>query len=79
MILMFQVSYCENDVDCRRLLQLLHFGENFDSVHCKKTCDNCCKIKSFVDKDVTNIAKQLVRKHFAFLSVAFFSLLFIWN
>ncbi|KAA0038980.1 ATP-dependent DNA helicase Q-like 4A isoform X5 [Cucumis melo var. makuwa] len=24
------VSYCENDVDCRRLLQLVHFGEKFD-------------------------------------------------
>ncbi|XWS67950.1 hypothetical protein CRYUN_Cryun04dG0048600 [Craigia yunnanensis] len=58
--LLRMVSYCENDVDCRRLLQLLHFGEKFDSGHCKKTCDNCCKIKSFVDKDVTNIAKQLV-------------------
>ncbi|XVE49096.1 hypothetical protein DITRI_Ditri01bG0054600 [Diplodiscus trichospermus] len=58
--LLRMVSYCENDVDCRRLLQLMHFGEKFDSVHCKKTCDNCCKIKSFVDKDVTNIAKQLV-------------------
>ncbi|XVF01151.1 hypothetical protein REPUB_Repub04eG0063700 [Reevesia pubescens] len=58
--LLRMVSYCENDVDCRRLLQLLHFGEKFDSAHCKKTCDNCCKFKSFVDKDVTNIAKQLV-------------------
>ncbi|XVE93247.1 hypothetical protein REPUB_Repub01dG0173900 [Reevesia pubescens] len=58
--LLRMVSYCENDADCRRLLQLLHFGERFDSAHCEKTCDNCCKIKSFVDKDVTNIAKQLV-------------------
>ncbi|XP_022763289.1 ATP-dependent DNA helicase Q-like 4A [Durio zibethinus] len=58
--LLRMISYCENDVDCRRLLQLLHFGEKFDSAHCKKTCDNCCKIKSIVDKDVTNIAKQLV-------------------
>ncbi|XWS62820.1 hypothetical protein CRYUN_Cryun06bG0043400 [Craigia yunnanensis] len=63
------VSYCENDVDCRRLLQLLHFGEKFDSVHCKNTCDNCCKTKSFVDNDVINIAKQLVRKPFTFLFV----------
>ncbi|OAY39796.1 ATP-dependent DNA helicase Q-like 4A isoform X1 [Manihot esculenta] len=54
------VSYCENDVDCRRLLQLLHFGEKFDSGNCKKTCDNCSKIKTLVEKDVTEIAKQLV-------------------
>lgn len=58
--LLRMVSYCENDVDCRRLLQLVHFGEKFDSAHCKKTCDNCLKIKSFVEKDVTEIAKQLV-------------------
>uniref|UniRef100_A0A5B7ATW1 DNA 3'-5' helicase n=1 Tax=Davidia involucrata TaxID=16924 RepID=A0A5B7ATW1_DAVIN len=58
--LLRMVSYCENDVDCRRLLQLVHFGENFNSVNCRKTCDNCSKIKSFIEKDVTEIAKQLV-------------------
>ncbi|CAK7357054.1 unnamed protein product [Dovyalis caffra] len=54
------VSYCENDVDCRRLLQLLHFGEKFDSGNCGNTCDNCSKIKTLVEKDVTESAKQLV-------------------
>ncbi|XP_047337358.1 ATP-dependent DNA helicase Q-like 4A [Impatiens glandulifera] len=54
------VSYCENDVECRRLLQLIHLGEKFDSVNCKKTCDNCSKMKELVEKDVTEIAKQLV-------------------
>ncbi|KAL2593602.1 hypothetical protein AAZV13_12G139800 [Glycine max] len=54
------VSYCENDVDCRRLLQLAHFGEKFNSSTCLKTCDNCLKITSFIEKDVTEIAKQLV-------------------
>ncbi|XP_059648178.1 ATP-dependent DNA helicase Q-like 4A [Cornus florida] len=58
--LLRMVSYCENDVDCRRLLQLVHFGEKFDSGNCRKTCDNCSKIKSFIEKDVTDIAKQLV-------------------
>ncbi|EXB87372.1 ATP-dependent DNA helicase Q-like 4A [Morus notabilis] len=58
--LLRMVSYCENDVDCRRLLQLIHFGEKFDSAACKKTCDNCLKVKSFVDKDVTEMAKHLV-------------------
>ncbi|KAH9685508.1 bloom syndrome protein [Citrus sinensis] len=58
--LLRMVSYCENDVDCRRLLQLVHFGEKFDSAHCKKTCDNCSKIKSFIEKDVTDTAKKLV-------------------
>ncbi|KAK4476848.1 hypothetical protein RD792_016010, partial [Penstemon davidsonii] len=54
------VSYCENDADCRRLLQLIHFGEKFDSQNCQKTCDNCSKNQSCVEKDVTEIAKQLV-------------------
>lgn len=58
--LLRMVSYCENDVDCRRLLQLVHFGEKFDSANCKNTCDNCLKIKSFIEKDVTAIAMQLV-------------------
>ncbi|RYR02598.1 hypothetical protein Ahy_B06g081396 [Arachis hypogaea] len=61
--LLRMVSYCENDVDCRRLLQLAHFGEKFDSSTCQKTCDNCLKNTSFIEKDVTEIAKQLVKKH----------------
>uniref|UniRef100_A0A0D9W543 DNA 3'-5' helicase n=1 Tax=Leersia perrieri TaxID=77586 RepID=A0A0D9W543_9ORYZ len=54
------VSYCENDVDCRRLLQLIHFGEMFDPSCCAKTCDNCLKELRWIEKDVTNIARQLV-------------------
>lgn len=61
-----QVSYCENDVDCRRLIQLAHFGEKFDSSTCQKTCDNCLKVTSFIEKDVTEIAKQLVWNLFLF-------------
>lgn len=58
--LLRMVSYCENEVDCRRLLQLVHFGEKFDSANCEKTCDNCSKFKSSIEKDVTEMAKQLV-------------------
>ncbi|MCI16779.1 ATP-dependent DNA helicase Q-like 4A-like, partial [Trifolium medium] len=39
---------------------LVHFGEKFDSSTCQKTCDNCVKVTSFVEKDVTESAKQLV-------------------
>ncbi|XP_023643239.1 ATP-dependent DNA helicase Q-like 4B [Capsella rubella] len=59
--LLRMVSYCENEVDCRRFLQLVHLGEKFDSTNCKNTCDNCSSIKSMVDKDVTLIARQLVQ------------------
>ncbi|GER29277.1 ATP-dependent DNA helicase Q1 [Striga asiatica] len=58
--LLRMVSYCENDVDCRRLLQLIHFGEKFYSMNCQKTCNNCFKNQNYVEKDVTEIAKQLV-------------------
>lgn len=58
--LLRMVSYCENDVDCRRLLQLIHFGEKFESTNCRKTCDNCCKTQTCIEKDVTEVAKQLV-------------------
>lgn len=59
-ILLLQVSYCENEVDCRRFLQLVHLGEKFDSTNCKNTCDNCSSSKILIDKDVTVIARQLV-------------------
>ncbi|CAL9238008.1 unnamed protein product [Arabidopsis halleri] len=58
--LLRMVSYCENEVDCRRFLQLVHLGEKFDSINCKNTCDNCSSSKSLIDKDVTVIARQLV-------------------
>ncbi|KAK9134720.1 hypothetical protein Syun_014050 [Stephania yunnanensis] len=58
--LLRMVHYSENDVDCRRLLQLLHFGEKFDSANCNKTCDNCQKALSYTEKDVTHAARQLV-------------------
>ena len=39
-----QVSYCEEQVDCRRVMIMAHFGElNFAARHCHKTCDNCLK------------------------------------
>ena len=55
-----QVGYCENDVDCRRSLQLAHFGEKFDGSICKGTCDNCSKSTVAVEEDVSGTAKQLV-------------------
>ncbi|KAL3598124.1 hypothetical protein D5086_006042 [Populus alba] len=61
--LLRMVSCSENDVDCRRLLQLLHFGEKFDAGNCGNTCDNCSKIKTLVERDVTESAKQLVKRH----------------
>ncbi|KAH7373519.1 hypothetical protein KP509_17G060200 [Ceratopteris richardii] len=54
------LSYCENDVDCRRSIQLAHFGEKFDGSTCNRTCDNCSKAVVAVENDVSESAKQLV-------------------
>lgn len=35
------VSYCLNESDCRRVLLLEYFGEQFSSKNCNRTCDNC--------------------------------------
>ena len=47
-------------MDCRRSLQLAHFGEKFDGSICKGTCDNCSKATVAVEEDVSGTAKQLV-------------------
>jgi superfamily II DNA helicase RecQ len=39
------VSYCTNEVDCRRILLLDYFGEKFASQSCNFTCDNCIAIR----------------------------------
>ncbi|KAJ7531759.1 hypothetical protein O6H91_14G057500 [Diphasiastrum complanatum] len=55
------LGYCQNDADCRRSLQLSHFGEKFDASSCKKTCDNCSRMVTYVEEDVTGRALQLVQ------------------
>ncbi|EGC37811.1 hypothetical protein DICPUDRAFT_5670, partial [Dictyostelium purpureum] len=55
------VSYCENDTDCRRSLQLSYFGEKFDKSKCGKTCDNCSLDSPISEKDVTQEAKEIVK------------------
>eukprot|EP00299_Pterocystis_sp_00344_P010171 c4484_g1_i1.p1 GENE.c4484_g1_i1~~c4484_g1_i1.p1 ORF type:complete len:1045 (-),score=217.50 c4484_g1_i1:12-2999(-) len=39
--LMAMMSFCENDVDCRRVKILEYFGERFEPTDCKRNCDNC--------------------------------------
>ncbi|CAH1988579.1 unnamed protein product [Acanthoscelides obtectus] len=57
------VSFAENVVDCRRHLQLLHLGENFDRNICIRnkgtTCDNCENINRYKEVDVTKEAREL--------------------
>lgn len=35
--------YAEEQVECRRVQLLQHFGEVFDPAHCQGTCDLCAK------------------------------------
>lgn len=57
------VCFAENLVDCRRHLQLLHLGENFDRQICIRnkatTCDNCENANKYNEEDVTKQAREL--------------------
>ncbi|KAJ7237715.1 P-loop containing nucleoside triphosphate hydrolase protein [Mycena haematopus] len=55
------VDYCENKLDCRRVLLLRHFGEGFDREDCGDAqCDNCAKANSLVSKDFSAQAALVV-------------------
>lgn len=58
-------SYCENKVDCRRYLQLIHLGEKFNRNICIQnkatTCDNCTNINNCETLDVTKECKELAK------------------
>ena len=49
-------SYCFNKGDCRRVTVLRHFGEEFDSIDCQNSCDNCIFNAGGVPKDLTDVA-----------------------
>lgn len=57
--------FCENKIDCRRYLQLIHLGEKFDRKLCMKdpltVCDNCENINNYEMIDVTTRAKDLAQ------------------
>ncbi|KAF7256149.1 hypothetical protein EG68_06167 [Paragonimus skrjabini miyazakii] len=61
------VSYCENQIDCRRRQILSHFGEAFDPARCGLVvgcmCDNCQQAdrRRLQQRDVTDDAIVIVR------------------
>lgn len=67
------VSYCENQIDCRRRQILSHFGEAFDASDCGQIvgcmCDNCVQAdrRRLEQRDVTEDALAIVRAVDAFV------------
>ncbi|KAF5398375.1 ATP-dependent DNA helicase [Paragonimus heterotremus] len=61
------VSYCENQIDCRRRQILSHFGEAFDPARCGLVvgcmCDNCQQAdrRRLQQRDVSDDAIVIVR------------------
>lgn len=57
--------FCENKVDCRRYLQLIHLGEKFDRQVCisnpSTVCDNCENRHEYEEVDMTKHARNLVQ------------------
>ena len=53
-------KYCGEKFECRRTLQLQHFGEPFDKRKCNGTCDNCRAGLTCIKKDVTPIVKDII-------------------
>ena len=67
------VAYCESSYDCRRVLLMRYFNENFRPELCKNTCDNCAggKTGTAEELDVTEEAEAYVNivEHFERLRV----------
>ena len=63
-LLLLQVAYCEEQVECRRVLLLSHFGESgFTAAACHRTCDICVRNEGqvFTQRDMTQAAHELIR------------------
>lgn len=58
------MAYCEEQVECRRVLLLQHFGErDFDRAACGGTCDNCRRRAAgqfYEYEDQTEAARRVV-------------------
>jgi superfamily II DNA helicase RecQ len=54
------LRYCEDTFECRRTLQLQFFGEMFDKAKCNKTCDNCRAGRVAENRNMTNVAREIL-------------------
>lgn len=55
------LRYCENKFCCRRTMQLEFFGEAFAKDKCNKTCDNCRADRASEIRDMSVVAKEILR------------------
>lgn len=55
------VAYCCNESDCRRVLILRHFDEEFKPEDCHNQCDNCHRPGNVIQHDITSDAKQVIQ------------------
>ena len=54
------LEYCEEPYLCRRMMQLLYLGEDFDASECNEMCDNCRTQLQPTHRDVTEEAQRLI-------------------
>ncbi|XP_065352906.1 recQ-like DNA helicase Blm isoform X2 [Cloeon dipterum] len=58
-------AFCTNKLDCRRVLQLSYFGENFSRELCLRdksaACDNCLNQGEYVEFDFLSLAREIVQ------------------
>ena len=54
------VSYCQNDLDCRRTQVLQYFDEKFSAEDCHGTCDNCADKSDSETRDITKEAQIII-------------------
>ncbi|EAR94918.2 ATP-dependent DNA helicase, RecQ family protein (macronuclear) [Tetrahymena thermophila SB210] len=60
------IRYCEDTINCRRVLQLAHLGEKFEPKFCNKMCDNCRNQTSksnIIQKDFTQDCKNILQEY----------------
>lgn len=55
------VAYCCNESDCRRVLLLRHFDEEFKPEDCHNQCDNCHRPGKLTQHNFTTEAQQIIR------------------
>jgi superfamily II DNA helicase RecQ len=54
-------AYCCNESDCRRVLILRHFDEEFKPEDCHNQCDNCHRPGTLVHHDFTSEGQQVIQ------------------